>query len=60
MEHTAKLEMSMFERPLFTCKWSRKGRVIRKLMTGDGEINGVTRDTVISKQDKGVSMKNLR
>lgn len=49
MGHTAKLEMSMFERPLFTCKWSRKGRLIRKLMTGDGEKNGVTRDTVLSK-----------
>lgn len=27
----------MFERPLFTCKWSRKGRLIKKLMAGDGK-----------------------
>lgn len=37
----------MFERPLFTCKWSRKGRLIKKLMAGDGK-NGVTRNAVIS------------
>lgn len=50
--------MRVFEVESLTHKWSRKCRLIRKLMTRDGK-SGVTGDTMRRKQDEGAGMKNL-
>jgi hypothetical protein len=54
----AKLELRVFERRSLTRKWSRKCRLIRKLMARDGK-SGVTGDTMRRKQDKEAGMNGL-
>lgn len=50
--------MRVFEGQSLTSKWSRKCRLIRKLMAGDGK-SGVRGDIMRRKQDKEAGIDGL-